>query len=81
MDENDIRLTFSYIDEFGEKTTLDKTYHQDNEGVGELWWLVEEFKCFLHAHGFAKVSTDHIVYLEEGEKVVTKDGELVIERK
>ena len=80
MDKKEIKLSFSFTDEFGETTTLNKTY-QDNEEVGKIWWLLDEFKCFLHAYGFAKISTDHIVYLEEGEKVVTKDGELVIERK
>lgn len=80
MDEKEIKLSFSFTDEFGETTTLNKTY-QDNEEVGKIWWLLDEFKCFLHAYGFTKFSTDHIVYLEECEKVVIKDGELVIERK
>ena len=80
MNEKEIGLSFSFTDEFGETTTLNKTY-QDNEEVGKIWWLLEEFKCFLHAYGFHKTSIEHIVYLEEGEKVVTKDEKLVIERK
>ena len=80
MDKKEIKLSFSFTDEFGETTTLNKTY-QDNEEVGKIWWLLDEFKCFLHAYGVAKISTDHSGYLEEGEKVGTKDGELVIERK
>lgn len=79
--EKEIKLLFSFTDDMGDTTTLEKTYSPDNDDIGTIWWLLDEFKCFLHAHGFLKVSTDHIVYLEEGEKVVTKNGELVIERK
>lgn len=79
--EKEIKLLFSFTDDMGDTTTLEKTYSPDSDDVGTIWWLLDEFKCFLHAYGFLKASTDHIVYLEEGEKVVTKDGELVIERK
>ena len=81
MDEKDINLSFSFTDEYGETTTLNKTYNQVDDELGKVLWLLEEFKCFLRAYGFHKISIDNIVYLEKGEKVVNKDGELVIERK
>ena len=81
MDEKDINLSFSFTDEYGETTTLNKTYNQVDDELGKVLWLLEEFKCFLRAYGFHKTSIDNIVYLEKGEKVLNKDGELVIERK
>ena len=80
MNEKEIRLTFSFTDDIGETATLDKTFNYCSE-IGTLPWLLEEFKYFLNALSFSEDMTNRIVYLEKGEKVVNKDGELVIERK
>ena len=80
MNEKEIKLLFSFTDDIGETATLEKTFNDCNE-IGTLPWLLEEFKYFLNALSFSEDMTNRIVYLEKGEKVVNKDGELVIERK
>ena len=80
MNEKEIKLLFSFTDDIGETATLEKTFNDYSE-IGTLPWLLEEFKYFLNALSFSEDMTNRIVYLEKGEKVVNKDGELVIERK
>ncbi len=69
MNDKEIRLTFSFTDEFGETITLDKTFNE-SEDTGKLFWLLEEFKSFLYAYGFSEDMINKIVYLEKGEKVI-----------
>lgn len=78
MDEKGIKLSFSFTDEFGETTTLEKTYNDDSE-IGTLSWLVDQFKYFLHAYGFSEYMIDKIVYLKKDEKVVDENGEVLVE--
>ena len=80
MNEKEIKLLFSFTDDIGETATLEKTFNDCNE-IGTLPWLLEEFKYFLNALSFSEDMTNRIVYLEKVEKVINKDGELVIERK
>ena len=80
MNEKEIKLLFSFTDNIGETATLEKTFNDCGE-IGTLPWLLEEFKYFLNALSFSEDMTNRIVYLEKGEKVLNKDGELVIERK
>ena len=80
MNEKEIKLLFSFTDDIGETATLEKTFNDCNE-IGTLPWLLEEFKYFLNALSFSEDMTNRIVYLEKGEKVINKDGELVIESK
>ena len=80
MKEKEIKLLFSFTDDIGETATLEKTFDDCNE-IGTLPWLLEEFKYFLNALSFSEDMTNRIVYLEKGEKVINKDGELVIESK
>ena len=80
MNEKEIKLLFSFTDDIGETATLEKTFNDCNN-IGTLPWLLEEFKYFLNALSFSEDMTNRIVYLEKGEKVINKDGELVIERK
>ena len=80
MNEKEIKLLFSFTDDIGETATLEKTFNDCGE-IGTLPWLLEEFKYFLNALSFSEDMTDNIVYLEKGEKVVDKNGEVIYERK
>ena len=73
------RISFSFTDDNGETTSLQKTFTEDGEEIGRIDWLLDEFKYFLQAMGFSEAMTDKIVYLEKGEKVVDVDGEVLIE--
>lgn len=80
MEENNKsvdRLLFS-ITEDGETTTLDRTY-VDCTDFGRIDWLVEEFIYFLKAMSFPESMTDRIICLEKGEKVVSENGEVIVE--
>lgn len=79
-DEKEIKLTFSFTDDYGETTSLEKTFNDDN-GIGTITWLLDEFKYFLHAMSFSQDMTDNIIYLDKGEKVVDENGEVIYERK
>ena len=80
MNEKEIKLLFSFTDDIGETTTLEKTFN-DCGKIGTLTWLLEEFKYFLNAISFSEDMTDRIVYLEKGEKVVDENGEVLYESK
>lgn len=71
-------LHFSFINKL-ETTTLDRVYHEEPEDFETITWFLEEFKYFLKAMSFSKHLTDRIVYLEEGEKVIDADGNVVAE--
>ena len=77
MNEKEIRLAFSFTDSDGETTNLEKTFN-DSEDIDTIWWLLDEFKYFLKAMSFSEFMTDRIVYLEDGEKVVDSDGEVLV---
>ena len=78
--EKEIRLAFSFTDDYGETINLEKIFN-DDEDIGKITWLLDEFKYFLHAMSFSQDMTDNIVYLEKGEKVVDENGEVIYERK
>lgn len=78
--EKEIKLAFSFTDDYGETVSLEKTFNDDDE-IGKITWLLDEFRYFLHAMSFSQDMTDRIVYLEEGEKVVDENGEVIYERK
>ena len=78
--EKEIRLAFSFTDDYGETINLEKTFNDDDD-IGKITWLLDEFKYFLHAMSFSQGMTDNIVYLEKGEKVVDENGEVIYERK
>ena len=80
MNEQEIRLTFSFTDDIGETATLEKTFNDCSE-IGTLPWLLEEFKYFLNALSFSEDMTNRIVYFEKGEKVVDENGEVLYEVK
>ena len=71
-------LHFSFTSDL-ETTTLDKEYHEEPEDFETIFWHLEEFKQFLKAMGFLESQTDRIVYLEDGEKVIDKDGHVLTE--
>ena len=77
MNEKEIRLAFSFTDSDGETTNLEKTFNH-SEDIDTIWWLLDEFKYFLKAMSFSEFMTDRIIYLEDGEKVVSSDGEVLI---
>ena len=82
MEDKDIKLSITYTDELGETTSLEKTYSEDcHEDIGTADWLVNEFKYFLKACGYANETVDKIVFLEYGEKVIDVNGEVVTEYK
>lgn len=78
MNDKKIKLMFSFTDDTGETTTLEKTYNDDSE-IGTLSWLIDEYKYFLHAYGFSGCMTNKIFYLKKGEKVVGENGEILAE--
>ena len=78
--EKEIKLAFSFTDDYGETTSLEKTFNDDND-IGTITWLLDEFRYFLRAMSFRQDMTDNIVYLEKGEKVVSENGEVIYERK
>lgn len=83
MEENQekIKLLFSFTDDMGETTTLEKNFN-DSDEIGTLPWLLDEFKYFLHSMSFNESLTNNIVFLEEkGDKVVDANGEVIYERK
>ena len=80
MEENKFvgKLHFSFTDEF-ETTTIDKEYHERPEDFATIYWLVEELKYILKGMGFLESQTDRVVYLEDGEKVVDRDRQVLVE--
>ena len=78
--EKEIRLAFSFTDDYGETINLEKTFNDDDD-IGKITWLLDEFKYFLHAMSFSQIITDNIVYLEKGENAVDENGEVIYERK
>ena len=80
MEENNFvgKLHFSFTSDL-ETTTLNKEYHKEPGDFETIFWFVEEFKQFLKAMGFADSLTDRIIFLENGEKVVGENGEVLFE--
>ena len=56
-----------------------KTFSEDCEDIGKIFWLLDEFKYFLNAMSFPESMTNNIVYLEKGEKVIDEDGKVIAE--
>lgn len=81
MDNKEIigKISFSFTDENGETVSLQKTFTGDGEEIGRIDWLLDEFKYFLQAMSFSESMTNRIVYLENGEKLIGEDGEVLIE--
>ena len=77
MNEKDIKLAFSFIDDRGETVNLEKIFC-DGEDIGTIYWLLNEFKYFLNAMSFPERMTDRIVYLEQGDSVVDKHGTVLV---
>ena len=75
MNDNKIvaEITFSFTDDYNETTCLHKTF-SENDDIGKIDWLLDEFKYFLLAMSFSEDMTDRIVYLDVGDKVIDKDG-------
>lgn len=80
MEEDKIigKLHFSFTNTC-ETTTVDRVFNEEPESYETIWWFLEEFKNFLKAMGFTDHLTDRIVFLDDGEKVVDKDGEVLVE--
>jgi hypothetical protein len=74
MDNKAAKLLFSFTDDRGETTTLEKTFNVDSyeDDFGTVYWLLDEFKYFLQAVSFPSSLTDRLVYLEPNEEVVIK---------
>lgn len=82
MNEKEISLSIAYADELGELTSLTRTYNEDcHEDIGTAGWLLEQFKYFLKACGYANETVDKLIFLEYGEKVIDSNGELIYEYK
>ena len=82
MNEKEISLSITYADELGETTSLTRVYNEDcHEDLGTANWLVEQFKYFLKACGYANETVDKIVFLEYGEKVIGVNEEVIHEYK
>lgn len=82
MDEKEISLSITYIDELGETTSVSRIYNEDcHEDIGTAGWLLEQFKYFLKACGYANETVNKLIFLEYGEKVVSAKGEVIYEYK
>lgn len=81
MDNKEIigKISFSFTDENGETVSLKKTFTGEEEEIGKIDWLLDEFKYFLQAMSFSESMTNRIIYLENGEKLIGEDGEVLIE--
>lgn len=81
MDSKEIigKISFSFTDENGETVSLKKTFTGDEEEIGKIDWLLDEFKYFLQVMSFSESMTNRIVYLESGEKLIGEDREVLIE--
>lgn len=73
------KISFSFTDKNGETVSLKKIFTGDEEEIGKIDWLLDEFKYFLQAMSFSESMTNRIVYLENGEKLIGEDGEVLIE--
>lgn len=66
MEEANIKIDFSYTDEFGQQTRLAKTYTDavlmDQEHIG---FLLEEFKMFLQSMGYSYKVVNQIKFVDE----------------
>lgn len=80
MDNKEIvgKISFSFTDDNGETVSLKKIFTGDKEEIGKIDWLLDEFKYFLQAMSFSELTTDRIVYLGKGEKLIGKNGEVLI---
>lgn len=69
MDSKEIigKISFSFTDENGETVSLKKTFTGEEEEIGKIDWLLDEFKYFLQVMSFSESMTNRIVYLESGE--------------
>lgn len=66
MEDNTLKLTFSFADEFGQESTLNKTFTTDiYEVTPQFELLIEEFKKFLLATGFSVEHVDQVQIVEE----------------
>ena len=74
-------LHFSITENEIGTTTLDRTYGEYCEDFGTIYWLLEEFKYFLKAMSFPQEMTDRILFLDDGEKVIDVNGEVIVEWK
>ena len=83
MEKNKIigNLHFSITENEIGTTTLDRTYADYCDDFGSIHWLIEEFKYFLKAMSFSEQVTDRIVFLNEGEKVIDENGDVIVECK
>ena len=82
MEDKEIKLSITYIDELGETTSLEKTYNEEcQEDIGSAGWLLEQFKYFLKACGYANETVDKLIFLEYGEKVIDANREVIHEYK
>lgn len=73
------KISFSFTDENGETVSLKKTFTGEKEEIGNINWLLDEFKYFLQAMSFSESMTNRIVYLESGEKLIGEDEDFLIE--
>ena len=82
MNDKEISLSITYTDELGELTSLTRTYNEDcYEDMGTAGWLLEQFKYFLKACGYANETVDKLIFLGYGEKVINANGEVIYEYK
>lgn len=69
MEENQLKLKFSYTDEFGQTTEMNKSINTSIlECCGELYFMVDQFKEFLLGAGFSQDLVNTIQILEEYEE-------------
>ena len=61
-----VSVDFSFTDEFGNITHMEKKYPEPpSEEALDMYFLLEEFKCFLLCAGFSPNSVDKIQVCED----------------
>lgn len=77
-----VELLFSFLDECGNLTKLEKTINYDEYyELDTASGMLEEFKYFLLSMSFATDAVKAIQILEIGDKIIDKDGKVIYERK
>lgn len=60
-----LKINFSYTDEFGQESSMVKTFtHEVLEVEDTFYLLVDEFKKFLISSGFSSEHVDQIQIIE-----------------
>lgn len=70
-----LKFRFEVLNQWGDKTVLERDVNEDYLGMGEGEIYLDVFKDFLNAAGFPMALNDKIAFVHENEAIVTLDSE------